>query len=580
MGFKKEKDTDYSYLFRFSTEFRHKLVHKIPPKADPKGKARASSLTIPGTSASQPTQGRQTLNSLRAGLPAVSFSSNSRGLAQEPLVQRTELRVSASRTQAAVRRASLTAESSPVTPSSHLSNLFPTIPETMSTPAAGGSSSGQTNALPVVASTSRKMPKPGERNAPTFDPEKPEELGRFFDRIEDWFAEDGIATDDEKKKRIVKYLDADSEIQWKAFSKFENGTFEEYKAQVMASYPKAEDVMKGSMTALNRKVRQIGPIEVDERDVLLNLVRIMAAEVKKLKRITPPIHTNRELVELFLSRLTPDFATRIAHKLSVHRLVHAGGAGQNAAAVRNPEDMYDIEEVMEMAKQTAMESANPFGKFLWTTGPSGSDTSVKLEQAVARLTDTIHIQAQHSKQVDQRLASLQTFMSQPRPVQGTGFAGQSSYNRGYAPATNHVQPGFSNDCFYCRGNDGHRIPDCADALKHLDLGWIKKIDGQLRLKDGSKIPREGNKSMKEVVETLNKSQPGIIPMSKIQDKSSLYQEAAMASYMQGQSTEDPDMRTLVEAVQKLGTDRVLKLLTTQRPILDDVEEGEWSQNFD
>jgi hypothetical protein len=205
---------------------------------------------------------------------------------------------------------------------------------------------------------------------------------------------------------------------------------------------------------------------------------------------------------------------------------------------------------------------------------------VKLEQAVARLTDTITLQTQHSKQVDQRLANLQTFMSQPRPAPGAGFAGPSSYNRGYVPASNHMQPGSSNDCFYCRGSDGHRIPDCQDALKHLDLGWIKKIDGQLRLTDGSRIPRDGNKSMKEVVEALNKPRPGIIPMSKIQDKASLYQDANMASYSQGQSAEDVSVRTLLEAVQKLGSDRVLKLLTTQGQVLDDVDDDEWNQNFD
>jgi hypothetical protein len=74
------------------------------------------------------------------------------------------------------------------------------------------------------------MPKPGEKNAPTFDTEKPEELGRFFERIEDWFAEDGIIDDEVKKRKIVKYLDVDSEIQWKAFSKFGQGTFAEFRA--------------------------------------------------------------------------------------------------------------------------------------------------------------------------------------------------------------------------------------------------------------------------------------------------------------------------------------------------------------
>jgi hypothetical protein len=86
--------------------------------------------------------------------------------------------------------------------------------------------------------------------------------------------------------------------------------------------------------------------------------------------------------------------------------------------------------------------------------------------------------------------------------------------------------------------------------------------------------------MKEVVEALNKPRPRIIPMSKIQDKASLYQDANMASYSQGQSAEDVSVRTLLEAVQKLGSDRVLKLLTTQGQVLDDVDDDEWNQNFD
>jgi len=99
------------------------------------------------------------------------------------------------------------------------------------------------------------MPKPGEKNAPSFDIEKPEELGRFFEHMEDWFLHEGLEDDDDKKRRIVRYLDPDSESQWKALSKFSNGTFDEFKAEVMASYPKAEDVMRGSVSALTKKIK-------------------------------------------------------------------------------------------------------------------------------------------------------------------------------------------------------------------------------------------------------------------------------------------------------------------------------------
>lgn len=436
--------------------------------------------------------------------------------------------------------------------------------------------SGQNNPASAMTTGSRRMPKPGEKNAPTFDPEKPEELGRFFERIEDWFAEDGIVDDDVKKRKIVKYLDADSEIQWKAFSKFGTGSFQEFRDQVMASYPKAVDVMKGSVTALKKRIRKIDPVSVDDRDELLTLIRIITAEVGKLKKIQPAIHTNRELVELFLGKLTTDFATRIAHKLSVHRLVNAAAP---ATVPRNPEDMYDIEDVMEMANQTAMESANPFGKFLWTTESKESTAHVKLEAAVARLEDSVDLQTKFSKSVDQKLANLQLSL-QPRPAYGTGYGGQTGYNRGYTPASTNVHAGTSTDCFYCRGNDGHRIPECPDVRTHMDMGWIKKVENHLKLSDGSRIPRDGNKSMKEVVEALNKLRPGIVPMSKIQDKASLYQDVNMASYVQTQtnSEEDPAMRTLLEAVRRMGTDRVLELLNVQaQPV---VEEDEWDQNFD
>jgi hypothetical protein len=520
---------------------------------------RASPSDSQGGSAGSSGRGRQTQNSIRAG-QALGLTSHSRARSQDPIAQRVEQRITASLTQAA-RRSSATIPENPL--HSQIPNSNPSSPVLP-------------NTIPSKMPTIRKMPKPGEKNAPTFDPEKPEELGRFFDRLEEWFEEDEITADAEKKKRTVRYLDADSEIQWKAFSKFAEGTYPEFKAQVMASYPKAEEVMKGSVAALKRKIKKIGPIEVDERDELLSLIRIMTAEVGKLKLITPPIHTNRELVELFLSRLNSDFAARVAQKLSFHR---TGTIGQDNAKDRNPEDMYDISEVMEMAKFTSLEYANPFGKFLSTGGVKVPETNLKLEEAVARLTDSITLQTQYNKQVDQKLANLQSFMNQPRQLPSERYQAQSGYGRGLTPSSTHMQARPPDECFYCKGP--HRILDCEVAHQHLDLGWIKKIDNRLHLSDGSRIPRDGNKSMKEVVESISKPRPGVIPMSKIQDKSSLYQEdQSMASFAQTQrqSSEDSSVRALLEMIQKVGIDRVQKLLNTQGPVIE--EDDEWNQNFD
>lgn len=423
--------------------------------------------------------------------------------------------------------------------------------------------------IPLAGPINRKMPKPGVKNAPTFDPEKPEELSRFFERMEDWFEEDGLV-DQDKKKTIVKYLDADSETQWKALSKFRDGTYAEFKAQVMRSYPKAEEVMKGSMTALRRKLKKHGPIASDEIDDLLALIRMMNAEVAKLKEIQPPIHTNRELVELFLARLVPEFAARIAQKLSVQRLI--GEAKDGNEQERNPEDMFDIEEVMEMARQTATEATHPFSKYLGSTSTGRSETNIKLEEVVAKLADSVNLQTQYNKQVDQKLASLQSFLKSTGPSPNNSFP-QQNYAR---PSNVPTWQGNNNPniCFYCRGDDPHRIPDCQHVNTHLDLGWIKKEQGQIRLPNGQRIPRDGNKSMKEVIESMNK-RPGIIPMSKIPDKSAFFQDAPC--YVQKQNTEEDSMNNLLEIIQKVGPEKVRQLLQANEYTV--AAEADWEQNF-
>ena len=446
------------------------------------------------------------------------------------------------------------------------------------------SATGAPNQNLVNQFTTRKMPKPGEKNAPSFDPDKPGELGRFFERMEDWFADEGIRTDDSRKRRIVRYLDADSEIQWKALSKFDNGTYEEFKAEVMESYPKAEEIMKGSVSGLKKKIRSIGPVAVDERDELLQLIRVMTAEVVKLKKISPPIHTNRELVELFLGRLTGDFAGRVAQKLSMHRVVSATNVAGNNPQARNPEDMYDIEEVMQMAKNTALEQANPFGKFLWNvnSGP-GVTSNVKLEEAVARLTDSVNLQNQRAKQIDQQLASMHGYMNQSQARNAPVITNNAEMRQeSYRP-----QNAYSNmdKCFYC-GIIGHIARNCEHALKHLANAWIVRMDNQFRLPDGSRVPRDGMKTLKEVVENLHQSRPGIIPMSKIQDKSSFFQDSPqlVENFVQSRQPDETEgMRLLAEVFRQVGPEAVKKFLSngSARKVQEREEmEDEWEQNFD
>src|SRR5579863_8575917 len=126
----------------------------------------------------------------------------------------------------------------------------------------------------------------------------------------------------------------------------------------------------------------------------------MTAEIAKLEEIRPPIHTNRELVELFLARLTPDFASRVANKLTMQRqwigLMPEGNNENAAGEKRNSEDMFDVSEVMEFAKQTAEEMRNLYTRFTLNKTSGNSANTTKLEEAVARLTDSLNLQVQYT----------------------------------------------------------------------------------------------------------------------------------------------------------------------------------------
>lgn len=373
----------------------------------------------------------------------------------------------------------------------------------------------------------QRMPKDGERNAPTFSNDKPEELPRYFRRMEEWFKDDNVEDEKLKKKKLVDYVDLGVSEEWIAFREYSDvtSTYEDFKAAIKNSYPSVAQAEKASLDRLRRKVSAHPIIEIQETEHVASLTRIMRAEIGKLTKVKPPLCANSDLVSLFLSRLDPEFRQVLFHNLRTK------GPSKKAAdattSEAHDEDPFTIEEVFEMAAQTSRESKTPLGRFLTSgtvalsngrarsAGPSAVE--VKLEESSAKLLDSMDLQQKRSTQLQEKLLELIERQSQAF----TKIVSQQTQNQPRAPyqSSGPSQPrpygGDSSDskCYYC-GTFGHRIPDCKLVVEDESLKLIERgPDGRFRLANGQNIPYDPKRALRDFV--LESAKRGIIPVKKI-----------------------------------------------------------------
>ena len=290
-----------------------------------------------------------------------------------------------------------------------------------------------------------------------------------------------------------------------------------------------------------------------------------------------------------------------------------GGQTTTTAAVRarNPEDPFDLEEVFAAAAAISKEAKNPLTKYASAALGGGdssldSEAAVKIEEGLAGLKDTITVQAkQHQAQQQQMLQwqkeqqqlrndmrSMVNYIQQNQAATPTtGFNSQGQSSGGYSNNNNSGYPDTPQRCYYCQAI-GHRIGDCKDVQRHMELGWIRRgTTGRIELANGDSFPRVPGKSHKDSVENINAaaSQPrkGIIPMSKVQQN---YQD--QSQYISEQRTEEMEvyvqstvpvppahaegLQSYSEFMRQYGEDGLQRMLSA----LQVEREATVNQNFD
>ena len=159
--------------------------------------------------------------------------------------------------------------------------------------------------------TKFKMPLPDSRDAPKFKHTEPSEVRRFVQRIESLFDHAGIRDVKEKKKRILEYVDAQTEQEWLGFDSYRaDHSWDSFTKEIKESYPEAVDDT-GSVSNLDHICREHACLSRNDTKEIHSLIRKFRAEAKKLAKVIG----NGSLVDKFMKCFVPTFADVIEERL-------------------------------------------------------------------------------------------------------------------------------------------------------------------------------------------------------------------------------------------------------------------------
>ncbi len=346
-----------------------------------------------------------------------------------------------------------------------------------------------------------------KRPPPRFESSSdPEELERFFSRLEDLFDKCAVTDEDEKKKAAVSYTDIKTERQWKVLPKYAAGEkYEDFKSEVMDCYDGARDSDRNAVQELKRLVRRYDIAQISDKSQFMEFKR----EFQVLASALSKVLSNRELVDAFLAPMSNDLYRSI--KLQLERLPVPTGLTKRENA-----DPYTLKEIMEAGLRvlqgvfSSMDRKRDEARGIPTAAtatreqhrsttaarnsPAVEDREVKQEEMGSVMAVMKDFLEQQTSANDKRLASLEKAMIENQKSILSFLQQQSSRPPvpSYEPA--HRMNNYGQDhrraCFFCGETDGHISSKCLVKSSYIKAGKIEIVDGRPRLPGGGEIPKD------------------------------------------------------------------------------------------
>ncbi|KAF9040168.1 hypothetical protein BJ165DRAFT_1351674 [Panaeolus papilionaceus] len=304
------------------------------------------------------------------------------------------------------------------------------------------------------------MPARGARSAPTFNPDKPRELKRYFIDLEYLFKEANVTDDEEKIGSALRYIDTDVAELWATLEECNSvgPDYPSFKKAVRELYPDADENERYTLQDLELCIAQA------KRDGMYTLGN--AADYhRKFTVISHFLTEKKRLSDIETKRLyTQGFQERfwilVNNRLQLKDVDH------------HPADPWDISEVYAAVRFLLRGTSNAprpetstaiSVPALTNTQPVSNPTPVSVP---FKMEDFSQIIAQVTKSVVESL--------------------QLTNNRGSNGSRN---PPNSGRCNFC-GRD-HFIRACELVSDYIRAGKCKKnIEGKIVLPSGAFVPSD------------------------------------------------------------------------------------------
>ena len=302
------------------------------------------------------------------------------------------------------------------------------------------------------------MPARGHSTAPKFQGSNARELRRYFDELEYLFGSCSIASETDKKRYAVRYLDVDTEDGWKQLPQYTGpDNYNAFKDAVLKLYPGANGDRQWTLSDLDELTgtySRTGFRDKEELGIYHRKFLTITGFLKSKSRMS-----ENEIKRAFVRGYPTNFWKKVLTRLHVKK------------PDTHPDDPWEVQDVFD-ATEFILHDTSSFSASD-TTSAQPADTVVKREELMTIL-------EQFSQTIVKALEA--------RTPSITPSTGGTPRKR---------------SCFY----DGCEKPGACEKLKsHLALGWCKRNEeNRIALPTGapilSSIP---GKSLAERVENWNK----------------------------------------------------------------------------